>query len=200
MRRRSWLIYTFQAVAVFGSLILAWLLRFDFALPYLHSLFSSGLLLVAVRLLALGFFRLDHGWWDFAGLSDAINIPKAVITGSLAFWVLNRYALGGFDFPRSVYLLEALLTMGVLAGMRLSTRLLTEFVHRDSPAARRVMLIGAGFAAQMVIRELGRPNSGYLAVGCVDDDASKRHIHINGVPVLGIVDQLGSILETHPVD
>jgi len=47
------------------------------------------------------------------------------------------------------------------------------------------MLIGAGFAAQMVIREIEQPGSGYRAVGCVDDDPSKVGIRIHGVPVDG---------------
>ena len=199
-QRRPWLIYVFQAVVVFTSLVLAWFLRFDFSLPYRHSLLLSGLLLVAVRLLALRLFHLDHGWWHFASVSDAMNILKAVVTGSLAFYVLTRYAFGGLGFPRSVYLIEAILTASLLGGARLVSRVLVESVRRDSAATRRVMLIGAGFAAQMVIRELARPKSGYMAVGCVDDDPSKLRIHINGVPVLGPVDELEAILETNSVD
>jgi FlaA1/EpsC-like NDP-sugar epimerase len=198
--RRPWFIFIFQAVVVCSSLVLAWLLRFDFSLPYRRILLLSGVLLVVVRLLTLRLFHLNHGWWSFASVSDAMNILKAVATGSLTFYVLTRYAVRGVGFPRSVYLLEAILTASLLAGARLASRVLVESVRRDSTAARRVILVGAGFAAQMVIRELATPKSGYVPVGCVDDDPSKLGIHINGVPVLGTVDQLQAILETNPVD
>jgi FlaA1/EpsC-like NDP-sugar epimerase len=198
--RRPLFIYDFQAVLVINSLVLSWLLRFDFSLPYRRSLLLSGLLLVLLRLVALRFFNLNHGWWHFASISDAMNIVKAVATGSLVFYLLNRFAVAGPGFPRSVYVLEAILTASFLAGTRLASRVLVESVRRESFAARRVLLVGAGFAAQMVIRELARPDSGYFAVGCVDDDPSKMRLRINGVPVLGSVGQLESILETDPVD
>ena len=198
--RRPWFIFIFQAVVVCSSLVLAWLIRFDFSLPYRRILLVSGVLLVVVRLLTLRLFHLNHGWWHFASVSDATNILKAVAAGSLAFYLLNRYAWMGPAFPRSIYPLEAILTIGLLAGARLASRVLVETVRRDSSATRRVLLVGAGFAGQMVIRELARGKSGYAAIGCVDDDPSKLGIHINGVPVLGPVEELQSILETNSVD
>lgn len=198
--RRPLFIYVFQAALVFNSLVLSWLLCFDFSLPYRRSLLLSGLLLVVVRLATLRLFNLDHGWWHFASISDAMAILKAVATGSLVFYVLNRYTVAGPAFPGSIYVLEAILTASLLAGTRLISRVLVESVRRDSSAARRVLLVGAGFAAQMVIRELARPESGYLSVGCVDDDPSKKGLHINGVPVLGGIDQLVMVVDTDPVD
>jgi FlaA1/EpsC-like NDP-sugar epimerase len=198
--RRPLFICVFQAVLVFSSLALSWLLRFDFSLPARRSLLLSGLLLVGIRLATLRLFNLDHGWWHFASVSDATAILKAVTTGSLAFYILNRYALAGPGFPRSVYVLEAILTASLLAGARLASRVLVESIRRDNSAARRVLLVGAGFAAQMVIRELAQPDSGYFAVGCLDDDPSKKGLHINGVPVVGSVGQLEAALETDPVD
>jgi len=198
--RRPLFIYVFQAALVFNSLVLSWLLCFDFSLPYRRSLLLSGLLLVVVRLATLRVFNLDHGWWHFTSISDATAILKAVATGSLVFYVLNRYTVAGPGFPGSVYVVEAILTASLLAGTRLISRVLVESVRRDSSAARRVLLVGAGFAAQMVIRELARPESGYLSVGCVDDDPSKKGLHINGVPVLGGIDQLAMVVDIDPVD
>jgi len=197
---RPWFILFFQAAVVFCSLVLAWLLRFDFSLPYRRTLLVSSVLLVVVRLLALRLYHLNRGWWHFASVSDALNILKAVTTGSLAFYVLIHYAFGGLQFPRSVYLLEAILTASLLAGARLASRVLVESVRRDSSTGRRVLLVGAGFAAQMVIRELARPKSGYAVIGLVDDDPSKLGIHINGLRVLGTVDQLEAVLKNNPVD
>ncbi|HZU45050.1 MAG TPA: nucleoside-diphosphate sugar epimerase/dehydratase, partial [Terriglobales bacterium] len=185
---------------VSSALVLAWLLRFDFSLPYRRTLLLSGAALVVVRLLALRLFALNRGWWHFTSVSDAMNILKAVATGSLAFYVVNRFAIAGPGFPRSIYVLEAILTACLLGGARLASRILVESVRQDSAGARRVLLVGAGFAAQMVIRELARPKSGYVTVGCVDDDPTKLGIHINGVPVLGTIDQLEEVRESQSVD
>jgi FlaA1/EpsC-like NDP-sugar epimerase len=198
--KRPVFIYIFQTTLVFVSLILGWLLRFDFSLPYRRVLLASGLLLVVVRLITLRLFNLDHGWWHFASVSDAINILKAVTAGSVVFFALNHYLFGLVAFPRSVYFLEAVLTACLLAGARLGTRVLVESVRRDSSRCRRVMVVGAGFAAQMVIRELARPDSGYAAIGCVDDDISKIGIHVQGVPVLGTIDELETLVENNHAD
>jgi len=120
--------------------------------------------------------------------------------GSVAFYCTNRYLLGAVAFPRSVYTLEAVLTACFLAGTRLASRILAESVRRDSSRSKRVMLVGAGFAAQMVLREIARPDSGHVAIGCVDDDSSKLGIKIHGIRVLGAVDELEAIVAGNPVD
>lgn len=199
-RQRPVFISVVQSLLVTGSLVMAWLLRFDFSLPYRRILLTSGLLLLVIRLITLRLFNLNHGWWHFASVSDAINILRAVAVGSVAFFVLNRYLFEAVAFPRSVYFLEAVLTACLLAGARLGSRVLVESVRRDSSRSKRVMVVGAGFAAQMVIRELARPNSGYAAVGCVDDDRSKIGVHIQGVPVLGTVDELEILVEDNPAE
>jgi FlaA1/EpsC-like NDP-sugar epimerase len=199
--RRPLFIYMFQTTLVGVSLVLAWLLRFDFSLPYRRVLLTSGLLLIVIRLTTLSLFKLNHGWWHFASVNDALSILKAVATGSFAFFVLNRYLLGPAAFPRSVYILEAVLTGCLLAGARLSSRVLVESIRHDSSSrSKRVILVGAGFAAQMVIRELARPSSGYLAVGCVDDDKTKMGIHIQGVPVLGTIEDIETLVQLNSVD
>ncbi len=201
IHRRPVVIYIFQATLVTWALVLGWLLRFDFSLPYRRVLLTSTLLLVTVRLLTLRLFKLNHGWWHFASVSDALNILKAVIVGSACFFVLNRYVFGTLMFPRSVYILEAILTGCFLAGARFASRVLVESVrHGSSLRSNRVLLVGAGFAAEMVIRELARSGSGYLAVGCVDDDRSKTGIHIQGVPVLGTIDELESLVQLNAID
>ena len=192
--QRPIFISLFQAMLVTGSFVMSLLLRFDFSLPR-RSLVTSGLLLVVIRLVTLRLFKLNHGWWYFASVSDALNIIKAVTAGSVVFIALNRYLLGAIAFPRAVYVMEAVLTACFLAGARLATRVLVESVRRDSSHSKRVILVGAGFAAQMVTRELARPNSGYVAVGCVDDDRSKIGVHIQGVPVLSTVEDLEDIVE-----
>jgi len=200
LKRRSWFIALFQALLVLVSLILAWLLRFDFSLPDRFLLFSAAAVLIVIRVAAIGRFGLLHGWWRYTGVSDALDILKAISLGSAVFLFFMRFVLGVTSFPRSIYILEAVLSMALLAGVRLFVRVLAESVREDVISRKKVMLIGAGIAAQMVIREIKRLRNRYEAVGCVDDERSKLGIKIHGVAVIGSVDQLPALLTTHPVD
>jgi FlaA1/EpsC-like NDP-sugar epimerase len=200
LRYRTWWIVLFQVLLIFTSLVLAWLLRFDFSLPYRTLLLSTAPLLIAIRLAFIGRFGLLHGWWRYTGLSDAVDIVKAIALGSVVFFAVLREVLGVVEFPRTIYVLEALLSIGLLGGVRLLSRILTESVSQVTGSRRRIMLIGAGSAAQIVIRELKRLRDSYDAVGCVDDDESKIGIKLQGVPVLGTIDQLPALLAVQPVD
>jgi len=153
-----------------------------------------------IRLAAIERFGLLHGWWRYTGVSDALDIVKAIGVGSVAFLLVMRFILGVTAFPRTIYLLEALLSIGLLAGVRLFSRIVTESVSEVTASRHKVMLIGAGSAAQIVIREINRLKNTYEVVGCVDDDESKLGIKLQGVPVIGSVDQLPSFLAANPVD
>ena len=197
---RTWLVALFQSALIFTALLLAWHLRFDFSLPQRRLLLWAAPLLIAIRLVAIARFGLLHGWWRYTGVSDALDVVKAIAFGSAGFLFVMRFVLGVVGFPRTVYILEALLSIGMLTGVRLLSRILTESVSEISTSRRKVTLIGAGSAAQMVIREINRMKDIYEAVGCVDDDESKLGIRLQGVPVIGSVDQLPVLLATNPVD
>jgi len=190
----------FQGWLIICSLILAWLLRFDFTLPYRTILLRAIPILVFSRLVTIASFGLLRGWWKYAGIREGIDILKAVGTGSILFWVIMRLALREAGFPRTIYVLEALLTAGLLVGVRLLSRVVAESVRENISSCKRVLLIGAGSAAHVIIREIRRPGSPYVAVGCVDDDKSKLGIRIDGVRVLGTVDQLSEVISSESAD
>lgn len=193
LERRTWVSAIIQVVFISFSLLLAWMLRFDFSIPQRRVVLLALPILVTVRILAIARCNLLHGWWRYTGLSDAVDIGKAVFLGSAAFFVIYRYLLGVTAFPLSVYLVEALLTFVILSGVRLFSRVLAESVREDSDC-KLVVLVGAGMAAHMIVRELNQTSSGFRVIGCVDDDPSKRKLRIHGVPVLGTVDQLPDVV------
>jgi FlaA1/EpsC-like NDP-sugar epimerase len=157
-------------------------------------------LLILIRLAAIGRFHLFHGWWRYTGVSDALDIVKAIALGSGVFLFVMRFLLGVVAFPRTIYILEAVLSGGLLVGVRLLSRIFTESMSSLVGSRRKVMLIGAGSAAQTIIREIHCRRNRHEVVGCVDDDESKLGIKLQGVPVVGTVDQLPSILAMQPVD
>jgi FlaA1/EpsC-like NDP-sugar epimerase len=200
LRRRPWFVAIFQAWLIVCSLVLAWLLRFDFALPYRSVLLYAIPVLVLIRLGAMAYFGLLRGWWKYVGVRDGIDILKAVGTGSALFLIIMRFILKATAFPRAVYVLEALLTAGLLMGVRVLSRLIAESVRENISSYKRVILIGAGSAAHTILREIRRPGSGYVAVGCLDDDQSKRGVRIYNARVIGTVEQLPDVLSSEPAD
>src|SRR6266566_3397726 len=91
LARNAWFIGAFQAALILISLVLAWLLQFDFTLPDRILLLSLAPFLILVRLAFITHFGLLHGWWRFTGLSDALDVVKAVLAGSLVFILATRY-------------------------------------------------------------------------------------------------------------
>ena len=112
VKQRSWVIFAVQISLVVFCLVFAWLLRFDFSLPQRKVLIGAVPLLLLMRMAAISRCELLHGYWRYTGISDAQDIIKAVVLGSVGFVVAERGILGNRAFPISVYLLEAMLTTG----------------------------------------------------------------------------------------
>src|SRR5229473_661438 len=134
-----------------------------------------------------------------SGISDAVDVLKAILTGSFAFLVIVRYGLGLKVFPLSIYALEALITFTLLTGIRVLSRMLAETVRADS-TSKRLLLVGAGHAAQMIIRETQEVDTGYAVIGCVDDNPLKKGLRVLGVPVLGPVEALTKVVSQQRID
>jgi FlaA1/EpsC-like NDP-sugar epimerase len=199
LKYRVVLIGIVQACLIFCALLVAWLLRFNFYLPYRVMLYSAAPLLIALRLAAIAGCGLWKGWWRYTDLDDAIAMVKAIGLGSLGFVFCMRLILANRAFPRTIYVLEPLLSILLLGGARVFFRVLTESLRRESSAHRKVILIGAGAAAERTLQEIARPGSGCRAVACVDDNASIQGMNIHGIPVLGLVSDLPDIAARHGV-
>src|SRR5712672_18873 len=103
LRYSSCFIALFQGLVIFCALILAWLLRFNFVLPYRLLLFSAAPVLIAIRLGAIARFGLLHGWWRYTDIDDAVAIFQATVAGSAVFVFCMRFVLGVVAFPRTIY-------------------------------------------------------------------------------------------------
>jgi FlaA1/EpsC-like NDP-sugar epimerase len=183
-----------HVVLVCFAAVSAWALRFEFHLPNLRLLLILLPILVVYRLAAFARFGLLHGYWRYTGLHDGIDMLKALLLSSAAFLLCIRYFLRIKVFPLSVYCLELLLAAFVLLGVRLLYRAFMQSKPvapgPDRRRSRRVLIVGAGFAAQLLIRELKQAGPAWIVVGCVDDEKSKVGSKVHGVPVLGAIDQL----------
>jgi FlaA1/EpsC-like NDP-sugar epimerase len=179
---------------------LAFLLRFDGDLPALAWVAFWQMLpvLAAVRAFAFVAFRLYEGLWRYTSLYDLRAIAGAVTSSSIVFFAIAQTPIGPPVYPRSIFVVDALLLMLLLGGVRMIRRLSAE-LSRGKPE-KRVLIFGAGDAGELIVRDM-KNNAwyGYQPVGFVDDDEGKVGHRIHGVPVLGTRENIGRILQQcHP--
>jgi FlaA1/EpsC-like NDP-sugar epimerase len=197
-----------DAALVALAFFLAFQLRFlddPHGLPHRYQvLFAQSVGLVVVGKLAVfAAFGLYQKWWRYISGRDFLVIFRAVAVASAILVVFFAVAKPfAHTLPRSVEVMDFVLTMMLIAGARLAVRLIVERPSRGSRVPRHeVLVIGAGSGGQMVVRELQlNPNLGSTAIGFVDDDPRKRGMRMSGgLKVLGSTKQIATILdETEP--
>ncbi len=163
-----------------------------------------------VKLPTFYLFGLYARYWRYVTLSDLSSIFTAVSVGSVLLTLCTLLAVWGGvvpSFPRSVPAIDWLLTLFGVAGARLAVRVLAESrapggaAAREGQPVKRILVVGAGEAGTMVVRELARnPQLGLVPLGFLDDDPTKLGKRIHQTPVLGRLDQLAEVVEAHRVD
>lgn len=182
----------------------AFLLRFDFQVPakYWQAFGATLPILLLVRSVMLAGMGVDRGSWRYAGMRDVVKLAWAATLSALVFVValFMTHLLDGL--PRSVLLLEWLLFFLLAGGARFAVRCLHEGQFPNRPAmGRRTIAIGAGEAAERLLRESFRENGAGLSfVGLLDDSPETHGLQVHGVPVLGSVDQVSHFAKTYRVE
>jgi FlaA1/EpsC-like NDP-sugar epimerase len=173
--------------------MLAWLgaywLRFNLALPpeYLSAALSTLAWVVPLQALVFWRFGLYRGIWRFASLPDLKRIVLAVGLAALLIPLMLILFRVSAVVPRSVLILDPLLLVILMGSSRLGYRAwkehrLASVLHPDS---RPVLVVGAGSAADFLLRELARSPAGFHVVGLLDDSRIKQGRLVQGIPVLG---------------
>jgi FlaA1/EpsC-like NDP-sugar epimerase len=154
-------------------------------------------------------FGLYRRMWAYASTQElklifaavtAAEIPVALIM--LALWRMGLI----FSFSRSVQIIDWALSILLIGGLRLSIRLLAESQHNngyhgDSSHQKKSLIIGAGDAGALVVRELQKnPQLNLVPTGFLDDNPGKQHQQLYGVPVVGTLNDLARVLDHRPVD
>jgi FlaA1/EpsC-like NDP-sugar epimerase len=188
-----WPTLAVQLISVCSALALAWLLRFDWSFPH-PSLFLFALpILVVCRWIALSGYQLTRNYWRYTGIGDIEDLVKSVAAGSALFFVVVRVATYGRHFPESlpmtIYVIEAILTLTILAALRVSAVIILQRKAALRSGSRtEVLVVGAGFAGAILLKAL--PSTRYKAVAVLDDNRDLHGTRICGAPVIGGIDYL----------
>ncbi|MEA3341252.1 MAG: nucleoside-diphosphate sugar epimerase/dehydratase [Chloroflexota bacterium] len=164
-------------------------------------------LVVPVKLLTFRLMGLYRRYWRYASadelvfVSVAVGVSLAITAALLLGLALPLMRITGF--PRSIPLIDGLLTLLAVGGPRFAVRLVEQKRQRDRRQGqceieKRVLIVGAGSAGEMIVKEMqSNPQLGLVPVGFVDDDPRKHGVHIHSVPVLGDREHIPELVRSH---
>jgi len=190
-------------LAVLGTFVL----RFELGplfyqyLPFAYWMIGTALI---VKPIIYYFFGMYRRLWLYASIKELILIAAAVTAASaaLALVMLLLNTLGVIDsYVRSVFVIDWLLSLVTVGGLRLTLRLIAELRQNQANSgivsrSKRVLVVGAGDAGAMVVRELQKnPQINLIPVGFLDDNPTKQRQQIHGVPIVGTITDLTRVLD-----
>lgn len=206
-RHRLAITFILTAVIIVASLLLSFAIRYDFRIP-VGQWQRIAELIPAVLVIKLFFFWLFgafRGWWRYVSMPDLVLLVKANLFGSLFFvlYVVVVYRLE--QVPRAVLILDGIFCFLLIGGIRFIVRALRESYRpwRRVPAdnLRSVLVVGAGEAGQMIVREIRQnPDLHYRLVGFVDDDPLKLNCQLQGLVVMGPSASLARLVKQYGID
>jgi FlaA1/EpsC-like NDP-sugar epimerase len=209
------------------SLLMAYLIWFDAGPKEAQKPFGEELLgsfpkllpfFLGVKMLIFWRMKLFRGGWQYTGIRDISRTLKAcwlfvlvAFVGLMVFVWLPTWmgrqtppVIGPYlkQFPKGVLVLDFLASVFLVSASRLGYRIYREELRPVShEGLRRVLIVGAGNAAETIIREIHRQRvERYRVVGLVDDDPGKQGMLIHDIPVLGKTEDLRSICEEHNIE
>jgi UDP-GlcNAc:undecaprenyl-phosphate GlcNAc-1-phosphate transferase len=184
------------------SYYLAFLLRFEGGFdPSIKEYYLKTIpLVLSIKLGTFYFSSLYKGAWRYTSVSDLIKILKAVVFGCIAsamlLWIIPAYGI----VSRAVLIIDFNLLFFFIVGERSSFRILEHFYLSTNHRGRKVLIYGVGKGSVHALNEfINNARLDGSPVGFVDDDQRNQGKQVNGYPVLGTLDSLEAILETHSI-
>ncbi len=200
MIRRQWGL-VFLDIALFISAVLfALFLRFDGDIPvrYLNVAWKYSLVMALFGVVIFRGFKMYNNLWQYASVDELLNLIAAVSVYCLAIYFI--FHLVPASLPRSIYVIQWFILVAFVGGSRFFFRALDSLRHRAPRNALSVLVIGAGSAGSMVIRELREhPELKRVPVAVLDDDEKKWGTRIHTVPVLGGMDRLEQVVRKYGI-
>ncbi|HWF62348.1 MAG TPA: nucleoside-diphosphate sugar epimerase/dehydratase [Nitrospira sp.] len=202
---RSLVVIGTQLILILAANLAAFELRFEGDIPpeYRQIMWDQMPVVVLIFGSGLWVFGIQRGLWRYVGLYDLGKIILASLVSATTVYGVIHVAGGIKEYPRSVIVLTGVLNGLYLAGIRLAVRGFREWLQVVGPSARRVLIVGAGNAGELLVRDmLSDANYNCLPVGFVDDDPIKRRMKIHGIPVIGTIGEIKKVarqLEAHEI-
>lgn len=191
---RRKIVITYDLIAIGAAFVGSFLLRFDFRIPpEMMDVLKSGLLWIyliqTTVFVSQGLYR---GLWSFASVKDLYLIVRAVLFSvALSVTLIAFFGNHLLGWPRSVFILDAILLVLILGGGRFAYRFGREYLWSIRQKRKSILIIGCGQSANLIARELSsRPELHAQPIGFLDDNSQLKKTRIHGATVLGPIDSL----------
>jgi len=182
----------------------SWFARFNFS-PVTSADWKLSLYILPFVILIQGLvyfrFGLYRGLWRFASLPDLWNIFRAALIGALCITLVLFIWFRLEGIPRSILILYPIFLIFLLGGPRLGYRVWKDhsFNLKNVSGSQKVLIVGAGYAGEMLVREMLRDGN-YNPIGLIDDDPLLNNSEVQGISVLGTVNDLYTITQQREID
>lgn len=190
-----------DAVILILMPILALMIRFEGVLPdkELTSLLGWLPIFVVISLAVFVAYGIYHRIWHYARVRDLIAIVGAVSLSVAMMFVVDVFM--GMHIPRSIYVLTWMLTIGGIGMSRLAFKINWDNWTGHADAKKQVLIVGAGDAGAMMVREIEQNDDAVLKIaGFIDDDPRKQGSKLSGFNVLGTTEEIVDICQKRSID
>ena len=201
-----WLIFCIDIVICVFSVVLAYLLRFNFDLPHqdLISLPKVILYVIGIRAITFIVAKTYTGIIHYTSTDDATRIVIVSIIGTMAFIVtdlISYYLINKVNFiPYSIIIIDFITTTLALVGFRILVKIMYMEINNPSKEKTNVLIYGAGESGVIAKRSLDRDaGTKYKVLGFIDDDPKKSGMKIEDIPIYG-ADKLDKLLDSNSIE
>jgi FlaA1/EpsC-like NDP-sugar epimerase len=186
------------------SLFISFLFHFELNMniDYFSLIAEVALFFIVIKIAALAVFKVYDMSWRYVSINDLLNIVLATIFSELLLIFLslpNSFLplISITGFPKRIFFADGIISLCLIAGLRISKRLYLEVLRKRSFAkkGKRAIILGAGNTGEMIIRDMARLGySEFYPVGTLDDDPLKAGTYIHGVKARGKIKNLREMI------
>ena len=201
----------FSDVLIFAfSIIASYLFRFEFSLSpiYIQQIKTVLLWIVPLKIIVFLSSGIYRGMWRYTSIRDFWLLARACLLSTLLILAVILYMSGFKGYSRAIFIVDGALTFLLIGGKLMAIR--SYFARYANPKIReelfskvtykKVLIIGAGAAGEKILREIFENNQlHYKVIGFIDEDPQKKGRSIHGIPVLGNLGIITSVLEKEEV-
>ncbi len=204
---RRFFLFVTDTFLLNACVYLSLIMRFDVGIvsiepQYINNYVDNMIPYTIMSLIIFWLFRLYHSLWQYASIAEVYRIAEACITVEIIHFVSNKII--GNMLPRSCYFNAAIYLIIAICASRFMYRMVRTVLnkYRNIKTSNNVMIIGAGEATNVIMREI--QSSSYLAnsnIACIiDDDRRKVGKYIRGVKVIGTREKIKDAAKLYDID
>ncbi len=204
VKNRSFIILSHDLVAISSAWIFAYIIRFNFEIPFVQidSMKNNLLFVLLTQIIFLLIFRVHRASWRFSSISDLKRIIVAIFFSSLLISIYFSFFYQQQPvIPRSIILLNPLLLVLFMFGSRITYRYLREALEFNSSSIKpkNVIVLGTSKEGVALVKALS-PNPNWRVIGLLGKDKSLKGTEISGVKILGNIELLPKLYKKFEIE